>query len=156
MMLPEFFSESGSGMGSLLGISMDTTRGQVFRACIESLSFKTRYSNELLERAGKFKADSIICVGGGSKNKLWNRIRADVTGIPVKLIGQKETTVLGAALFAFSGIGEFSDPYEARNIVRYNEQVIEPSPDSKIYQSYYDKYKIMLSGLNETYRKLSK
>ena len=155
MMHPEFFSESGSGMGSIMGISMDTTRGQIFRACIESLSFKTRQSNELLEKAGKFKAECIICVGGGSKNILFTNIRDFFTVINLKFFYNKHTTVLGAALFALSGIGEFRNPYEARNIVKYNEQVIEPSPDSKIYQSYYDRYKILLNEMNDTYRKLS-
>ncbi len=155
MLFPDFFSETGSGRGSILGISMDTTREQIFRACIESLSFRARQSLELLEEAGKFKAGSIICVGGGSKNKLWNQIRADVMGIPVKLIGQKETTVLGAALFALYGIGEYNNPYEVRDVVNYNEQLIEPSADSKIYQDYYDKYLIMKKNLSQTYSKLS-
>ena len=155
MFYPEFFSETGSGMGSIMGISMDTTRGQIFRACIESLSFKSRQSLELLQEAGKFKADSIICVGGGSKNKLWNQIRADVTGIPVKLIGQKETTVLGAALFAIFGTGDYKDPYEVRDVINYNEQVIEPSSDSKIYQDYYEKYLVLQKNFSRTYGKLS-
>lgn len=155
MFYPEFFSETGSGMGSITGISMDTIRGQIFRACIESLSFKSRQSLELLQEAGKFKADSIICVGGGSKNKLWNQIRADVTGIPVKLIGQKETTVLGAALFAIFGTGDYKNPYEVRDLINYNEQVIEPSTVSKKYQEYYAKYLVLHKNLGHTYDKLS-
>jgi L-fuculokinase len=155
MFYPDFFSETGSGRGSILGISMDTTREQIFRACIESLSFRARQSLELLEEAGKFKADSIICVGGGSKNKLWNQVRADVMGIPVKLIGQKETTVLGAALFALFGTGDYNNPYNVRDVVNYNEQVIEPSSDSKTYRDYYNKYLILKKNLNLTYRKLS-
>jgi L-fuculokinase len=134
---------------------MDTTREQIFRACIESLSFRARQSLELLEEAGKFKADSIICVGGGSKNKLWNQIRADVMGIPVKLIGQKETTVLGAALFALFGTGDYNNPNDVRDIINYNEQVIEPSSDSKTYRDYYNKYLILQKNLNLTYSKLS-
>jgi len=155
MLFPDFFSETGSGRGSILGISMDTTREQIFRACIESLSFRARQSLELLEKAGNFKADSIICVGGGSKNKLWNQIRADVMAIPVKLIGQKETTVLGAAMFALIGTGDFNNPYDVRNVINYNEQVIEPSPDSIIYQDYYDKYLILQKNLSQTYSKIS-
>jgi L-fuculokinase len=155
MLFPYFFSETGSERGSILGISMDTTREQIFRACIESLSFRARQSLELLEEAGKFKADSIICVGGGSKNKLWNQIRADVMGIPVKLIGQKETTVLGAAIFALFGTGDNNNACDVRDLINYNEQVIEPSPESKIYQDYYNKYLIMQKNLNLTYSKLS-
>jgi L-fuculokinase len=155
MFFPDFFSETGSGRGSILGISMDTKREQIFRACIESLSFKSRHCLELLQEAGRFKADSIICVGGGSKNKLWNQIRADVTGLPVKLIGQKETTVLGAALFALYGTGQYDSPVQAREAVNYNEQLIRPSPDCKIYRDYYDKYLGLQKNLNRTYSELS-
>ncbi|UCH14756.1 MAG: L-fuculokinase [Bacteroidales bacterium] len=154
MFFPEFFSETGSGMGSIMGISMDTTRGQIFRACIESLSFKSRHSLELLQEAGNFKAGSIICVGGGSKNSLWNQLRADVTGIPVKLIGQKETTVLGAALFALYGTGDYSNPYEVRDVINYSEQVIEPSSESKKYRDYYEKYLVLHKDHSQTYRNL--
>ena len=76
-------------------------------------------------------------------------------GIPVKLIGQKETTVLGAALFALFGTGDYNSPYDVRDVINYNEQVIEPSPESKIYQDYYDKYLILQKNLSHTYDKLS-
>jgi L-fuculokinase len=79
-------------------------------------------------------------VGGGSKNKLWNQIRADVLGIPVKLIDQKETTVLGAALFAMSGVNIFSSPDEARDAINYTGDIYEPSLDTMSYIEIYEQY----------------
>ena len=46
----------------------------------------------------------IIVVGGGSKNKFVNQLREKELGIPVKIIDQKETTVLGAAQIALMGL----------------------------------------------------
>ncbi|MFN8258968.1 MAG: FGGY-family carbohydrate kinase, partial [Bacteroidales bacterium] len=63
-------------------------------------------------------------VGGGSKNMLWNQIRAKTLQIPVKIISVSETTVLGAALMAFVGTGLFNSIAEARKNVDYNPKLI--------------------------------
>lgn len=130
----------GADAGFIRNLTMETSRGDIYRAALESLSCKTRERLGQLQETGKFKADSLICVGGGSKNMLWNQIRADVLGIPVKLIDQKETTVLGAALFAMSGVNIFSSPDEARDAIDYTGDIYEPSLDSMSYTEIYDQY----------------
>jgi L-fuculokinase len=68
-----------------------------------------------------------ICVGGGSKNRLWNQLRANYTGVPLKIIDQKETTVLGASLFVQAACGNAaSSPEEARSAINYKTEIIEP------------------------------
>lgn len=99
---------------------MHTTRGHIYRAALEALSYKLKGALNAIEKAGNFKAESVICVGGGSKNELWNQIRADICQIPVKIISQKETTVLGASFFVFIGAGIFSSVAEAQKIVKEN------------------------------------
>jgi xylulokinase len=42
---------------------------------------------------------SVTIVGGGSENDLWNRIRADVIGLPLVSLRQTEATFLGTAVF---------------------------------------------------------
>jgi len=67
-----------------------------------------------------------LCVGGGSKNRLWNKLRANCTGVPLKIISHKETTVLGASLFVQAACGNFSSPEEAREAIDYENEIIEP------------------------------
>jgi len=90
-------------------------RGIIFRKILEDLSKKTADNLKILEKNCGFQAESIIVVGGGSKNSLWNSLREDFLGIQVKTIPQAETTVLGAAMFAFAGAGIYPSPEEARN-----------------------------------------
>ena len=90
--------------GILSGIGINTKREEIYRAALEALAKKTKNSLQILEKAGGFTAESIIVVGGGSKNKLWNQLREKELGIPVKIIEQKETTVLGAAQIALMGL----------------------------------------------------
>lgn len=135
-----YHTPGGTDSGFIRNLTMETSRGDIYRAALESLSCRTRERLEQLQKIGKFKADSLVCVGGGSKNKLWNQIRADVLGIPVKLIEQKETTVLGAALFVMSGVNLFSSPDEAGNAINYTGDVYEPSLDAMSYIEIYEQY----------------
>jgi L-fuculokinase len=112
--------------GSIKGLGINTTRGEVYRAALEALSEKTRQSLEFLQEAGSFKADSLIVVGGGSKNRLWNSLRANKLGIPVKLTRQSETTVLGASAFAFIALGIYSSVSEALKNIIHDYEYIYP------------------------------
>ena len=81
------------------------------------------------KRPADFKTGSILCVGGGSKNRLWNKLRANYTGVPIKIIDQKETTVLGASLFVQAACGNAGSPEEARSKIDYKTEIIEPESD---------------------------
>jgi len=116
----------GEARGQISGLSMESTRGEIFRAILEALSKRLAEGVKSLEAAGGFKTESILCVGGGSKNRLWNQLRADSTGIPLNIIDQKETTVLGASLFVQAACGNASSPEEARSAIDYKTEIIEP------------------------------
>ncbi len=144
---PAFYDDGyGSEGGMFKGLTISTSRGQIYRAFLEGLVFRLREGLEALETAGNFKAKSIICVGGGSKNRLWNQLRADVCKIPIQLIDQKETTVLGASMFVFTGAGIFNSFTEARKQINYNPQLVEPSINGEVYEGYYQNYLKLRSG----------
>jgi L-fuculokinase len=125
--VPSFYEElKGKSAGAITGLTMESTRDEIFRAMLEALSSRMAEGKLALEDAGGFKTESILCVGGGSKNRLWNQLRADYTGVPLKIIGQKETTVLGASLFVQAACGNASSPEEARSGIEYKTEVIEP------------------------------
>jgi len=128
--IPKFYEEiKGNPAGQILGLSMESTRDEIFRAILESLSERLAEGKLALESAGGFKSESILCVGGGSKNRLWNQLRADYTNVPLKIIDQKETTVLGASLFVQAACGNAASPEEAREKIDYKIEIVEPSKD---------------------------
>jgi len=125
--IPKFYEElKGNSGGQILGLNMESTRDEIFRAMLESLSARLAEGKIALENAGGFKTESILCVGGGSKNRLWNQLRADYTGVPLKIIDQKETTVLGASLFVQAACGNAASAEEARSAIDYKTEIIEP------------------------------
>jgi len=125
--IPKFYEElKGKPGGQILGLTMESTRDEIYRAMLEALSERLAEGKKALENAGGFKTESILCVGGGSKNRLWNRLRADFTGVPLKIIDQKESTVLGASLFVQVACGNAASPEEARSVIDYKTEIIEP------------------------------
>jgi L-fuculokinase len=125
--VPKFYEElKGKPGGQILGLTLDSTRDEIYRAMLEALSQRLCEGKRALEEAGGFKTSSILCVGGGSKNRLWNKLRASYTGVPLKIIDQKETTVLGASLFVQSACGNAGSPEEARSVIDYKTEIIEP------------------------------
>jgi L-fuculokinase len=129
--IPKFYEElKGKPGGQILGLTMESTRDEISRAILESLSARLAEGKRALENAGGFKTESILCVGGGSKNRLWNQLRADYTGVPLKIIDQKETTVLGASLFVQAACGNAASAEEARSAINYKTEIIEPDPPS--------------------------
>lgn len=126
--VPKFYEElKGKPGGQILGLRMESTRDEIYRAMLEALSARLAEGKAALEKAGGFRTESILCVGGGSKNRLWNKLRANYTGVPIKIIDQKETTVLGASLFVQSACGNASSPEKARSEIDYKTEIIEPS-----------------------------
>jgi len=120
--LPDFLNNNGI----ISGLGINTNRNQIYKAALLALSQKTKQSLEILERTGNFKAESLLLVGGGVKNNLWNKLRAETLGIPIKIIDIEETTVLGAAIFAFYGLGFYKSPDDAQNIIDYKITEIKP------------------------------
>lgn len=125
--VPKFYEElKGKPGGQILGLTLESTRDEIYRAMLEALSERLAEGKKALEAAGDFKTGSILCVGGGSKNRLWNKLRANYTGVPIKIIDHKETTVLGASLFVQAACGNAGSPEEARSAIDYKTEIIEP------------------------------
>jgi len=138
---PDFNNiKNNSLKGQINGLTLNTTRGEIIRAAFEALSFQTKFALDALENAGNFKAEKVICVGGGSKNEFWNQIRADVLNLPIETIQQKETTVLGASFFAFAAAGVYPDSEQAKANINFEPQITYPSENSKRYINLYQQW----------------
>ena len=138
---PDFINAQKTQYPSgIFGLNLHTGRAEIYRAALEALACKLKKGLHALEDTGNFTTSEITCVGGGSKNTLWNQIRADMCNAPIRLIGQKETTVLGAALFVFAASGNFQNPAEALQHIDYSPHIIYPSENTEMYQEIYESY----------------
>jgi len=89
--------------GSFFGLSTATTRANLARAVLEGTAFALRQVIECLEAVSGSSVVEIRTVGGGTRNPLWNQIKADVLGKRLAVLEFQETSSLGAALLAAVG-----------------------------------------------------
>ncbi|MRS15697.1 L-fuculokinase [Enterobacteriaceae bacterium RIT691] len=108
------------------GVSLGTTRGHLYRAALEGLTRQLKDNLARLEQVAGFKTRELLLVGGGSRNTLWNQMKADALGIPVKVLDEAETTVLGASFYGWSGVGFYPTASAARAAVDYRYRVYTP------------------------------
>ena len=116
------------------GVTLNTTRGHFYRAALEGLTAQLQRNLQMLEKIGHFKASELLLVGGGSRNTLWNQIKANMLDIPVKVLDDAETTVAGAALFGWYGVGEFNSPEEARAQIHYQYRYFYPQTEPEFIE----------------------
>ncbi|WET17233.1 L-fuculokinase [Yersinia intermedia] len=124
--------------GGWQGVSLAVRRGHFYRSALESLAWQLKSNLSLLEEIGEFRTRELLLVGGGSRNTLWNQIKADVLNLPIKVIDEAETTVLGAALFVWSATGYYRSAEQAREQVNYRYQYYQPGEQQPLYQALSD------------------
>jgi xylulokinase len=89
--------------GVFAGLTLRHTRGHLFRAAYEGISFGVR---QILERFDDAQnATRTVAVGGGLRNSLWPQILTDITGRPQLVPEQAVGASYGDALLAAIGIG---------------------------------------------------
>ncbi|HGO5515694.1 TPA: L-fuculokinase [Klebsiella michiganensis] len=116
------------------GITLNTTRGHFYLAALEGLAEQLAHNLQTLQKIGHFKARELLLVGGGSRNALWNQIKANRLEIPIKVLDDAETTVAGAAMFGWYGVGEFSSPEQARAQVSYRYRYFYPQTEPELIE----------------------
>jgi len=155
--IPSFVRDSGPTrkfgvLGTVLGLTLQTPRSHIYRAAVEGLSFQLREALRILSKATGFNVKGVRVVGGGSKNNLWNQIRADVTNLPITVTAQKEATALGAALTAFVGIGRYSSLAEAQKSILLDQEQFKPSVSQELYEHIFRRYMNALKNLKGFYQ----
>jgi len=157
LFIPSFVKDSGplrkyGALGTVLGLTLNSSRFQIIRAVYEGLTFQMKEALRLLTEAIDVKIDRIRVVGGGSRNELWNQMRADVTGLPVIVPVQREAATIGAALISFVGIDYYSSMREARKRFFTEEKIFEPNAAANtLYNEVFKKFMESLESLKQFY-----
>jgi xylulokinase len=134
-MAPEW---NGAARGAFFGLSLAHTRAHLTRAILEGSAFALRDILQAMVGAG-LDVHRLVIVGGGAKSALWRQIKSDVTGLPVRVPTNVETTATGAAILASVGSGQHSDLADAvEAFVDYEPG--EQQPDPKRHERYLDAY----------------
>jgi autoinducer-2 kinase len=109
-----------------------------FRAIEESAAYVSLAHLRIVEELAGIRVSEGVLTGGAAKGLLWPQIVADTIGVPLRIPVVKESTALGAAIYAGVGAGLYLDPVQtARRIARF-ERVVEP--DEGAHARYTELY----------------
>ena len=123
--------------GAFIGLSIDTTRGQMSKAVMEGVAFALKDCMNVALEDGIRITSATIC-GGGARSASWKQIIADVLGIPLKTMATDQGPSFGSAILAMVGDGRYVSIEEACLKLCKVKNVIVPDDGKKEY--YERKY----------------
>ena len=148
-MAPEW---NGAARGVFYGLTLAHSRAHMTRAILEGSAFALRDILEAMVAAG-LEVNRLTIVGGGAKGPLWRQIKADVTGLPVRVPESVETTATGAAILAAVGAGIHATVADAVDaFVAYRPEQHEPDPERcEVYDEAYRRYRDVYFALKPVF-----
>ncbi|MEN6572351.1 MAG: FGGY family carbohydrate kinase [Anaerolineaceae bacterium] len=121
--------------GAFLNLGRHHGRTDMTRALLEGIAFSLRDIGETFNHLN-WKWDNLRFTGGGSKNKVWSQIVADVLGKPLKVV--QADSVLGAAIITAVTCGYKSSIQSV--VSEWVRPTFTFEPISKNVQRYNDIY----------------
>lgn len=112
LMLPYFAGErtpvaDPAARGLIAGLTLDHTRGDLYRATLEATAFGVRHNVEAMERLGG-EVHRTVAVGGGTQGRLWTQIVSDVTGLDQEVPTVTVGASFGGAYLAANALTSIS------------------------------------------------
>jgi xylulokinase len=123
--------------GVIVGLKMDTTRGEILKAIREGTTLFFVRSLATLAELG-IDCSEFIASGGGARSDSGLQLRADILGVPFVRPRTTEAGVLGAALLAGLATGVLKSAAEAVALFVQRDRVFEP--DAGRHALYREKH----------------
>lgn len=145
LMLPYFAGErtpisDPDARGLIAGLTVEHTRGDLYRAALEATAFGIRHNIDEMRAAGAV-IDRIVAAGGGTQGALWPQIVSDVTGLVQEIPAVTIGASFGAAYLAAVAVA--ATPGTAPSIRDWNppaESVIPNGDHAALYEAIFADY----------------
>lgn len=125
---------------AFVGLNADHTQADLYKAVLEGTAYELEYIRRVGEAVTGQAIHRLVVAGGGARNHSWLQIKADVSGSTLEIPEMPEATLLGAAMIAGVGRGDYRDINEVVGAVSGQpRQLIHPRPDwHRAYRSRYE------------------
>ena len=130
-----------SARAALIGLNPRHTAADIYKAILEGTAFELEVVRRAGEKMSSEKITTLMSAGGGTRNRIWMQIKADVTGCDIQAALQPEATLLGAALLAGieNGIYHDFDDAFATIITQQSFHLYAPNQNKhRIYQDIFE------------------
>lgn len=146
LVLPHFaggatpYMDRGS-RGAVLGLTMETTAADLYRACMEGVVYEMYVNIQALRGSG-IKFQKLHATGGGARSKVWMQMKADVLNLPITALKTVDAGTVGSAMVTGIALGVFADFEDAADHMVQKTVTYEPRPQMhEKYMQLYDRYR---------------
>lgn len=128
--------------GSFTGIDISHTFNHFVKSVIEGITFSLKDCLELIDSYSDTNIDTLVSVGGGSKNKLWLQLQSDIFNKNIITLEMENGPSTGAAMIAAVGLGIYDDFVSCSEaFVNYKDNYMPNRHNSDLYNNIYKNYK---------------
>lgn len=127
----------------MVGLTQYSQKEHICRATLEAVAFQVYEILLAMEKESGYRLKALLVDGGMTKNDLLMQIQADFNGIAVVRPKMAETTSLGAAIAAATGIDLLGSTDSAAGTKNINESQVdkfEPQMKSEDRDSKFQKW----------------
>jgi L-ribulokinase len=135
--------------GAIFGMTLQTTREQMYRALLESIAFGSRRIMDNFEEHGLATTQIVACGGIAERSPLMMQLLADTSGHEVLVPEVNEIPARGAALFGAVAAGVFEDIGSAiaktrpRDVRAYTPDLEAKKTYDRVYEIYRKLYEML-------------
>lgn len=127
--------------GAILGLSLDTTAEEIYRALMEGVTYEMLLNLERLQEAGVYITE-LRATGGGATSEVWLQMKADILNCKIVTLGSAQSGTLGCIMLAGVACGIYENIQQAQErLVKLGKEYYPRSEQHEIYMHYYNVYK---------------
>lgn len=140
--------------GTLVGMTMDTTRADLVQSVLEGVAFAIRDSVEEARSLGVQIDTSKIC-GGGAKSTLWKRILANVLNCKLEVASSEQGPGMGGAMLSMVACGEYASVKNCCERIVSVAEVVQPEPILvEKYEKRYQRFRKIYPACKDLFLEL--
>lgn len=126
--------------GVWAGLSLQTSRGDLFRSVLEATALGVRHHVQAMSDAGA-PPQRLVAVGGGTRSRLWLQMVSDACNLPQDLPRQRIGASLGDAFLAAVAAGALPNLDGIHDWITLEEPVYPDPATHALYAERFDLYR---------------
>ena len=134
--------------GTFTGLTLDSDQGAMWRCVLEGIGYDYMEVTDMYRSAG-IRLEELTVTEGGSHDRLWNQIKADMLHTEVKTLKVAGGAVPTNCLVASYAVGDAADLKEIlQHQLDVKETFMPHQERTELYRKQYQKRKHLLQALN--------
>ncbi|MCJ8009480.1 L-fuculokinase [Lederbergia wuyishanensis] len=138
---------------AFIGLEKNHGKKDIIKSILEGTAYQLKLVQKSAEEIAGKEITKVVAVGGGTKNKYWMQIKADVSGCSYSIPDISESTLLGAAMAAGIGSGIYRDEQEAIDKIssQFHKEITPNEKNQTTYQEVYTNEFLKMEELLRNY-----